>query len=143
MHWMDWDVVLPRVAGNLNPGAVLALVVSTPEPPPWNDQLREIWSRYSVIQNWENADLIALLESRGLYEQINQTKLPSEPFTRTVAEYIAAQHATSSLPRGRMGPNQANAFDHEVRELVTPYARGDVLELAASAEVDVGHPLAA
>jgi hypothetical protein len=42
-----------------------------------------------------------------------------------------------------MCQDQAPAFDHEVRELVTPYARGDVLELAASAEVDDGHPLAA
>jgi SAM-dependent methyltransferase len=143
LHWMDWDVVLPRVAGNLNPEAVLAIVVSTPEPPPWNDQLREIWSRYSVIQNWENADLIALLESRGLYKQIDKAKLPSETYSRTIGEYIDAQHATSSLPRERMGPSQANAFDHELRELVTPYARGEVLELAASAEVDVGHPLVA
>ena len=143
LHWMDWDAVLPRVASNLNPGAVLAIVVSKPEPPPWNDQLREIWRRYSVIPDWENADLIALLESRGLYEQVSKTKLPSVPYTRTIREYVDAQHATSSLPRELMGEDQALAFDAEVRALVTPYARGEVLELAASAEVDVGHPLGA
>lgn len=143
LHWMDWDVVLARVASEFNPEAVLAIVVSTPEPPPWNDQLREIWGRYSVIRNWENADLIALLQSRGLYEHISKTKLPPEPYTRTIGEYIDAQHATSSLPRERMGQDEARAFDQEVRELVTSYARGEVLELAASVEVDVGHPLAA
>ncbi|MDE3076337.1 MAG: class I SAM-dependent methyltransferase, partial [Chloroflexota bacterium] len=143
LHWMDWQIVLPRLARNLNRGAVLAIVVATEEPPPWADQLRELISRYSVIQNWENADLIALLESRGLYQHIAKTKLPAEPFPRTTDEYIDAQHATSGLPRERMGQDRARAFDCEVRELISPYARGEVLQLAASAEVEVGYPLVA
>ena len=141
LHWMDWDVVLPRVAGALHPGAVLAIVVSTPEPPPWNDQLREIWSRYSVIQNWENADLIALLESRGLYKQHQQDEAPSRnvhPHRWRIHRRPARDLESAA---GTMGQDLARDFDREVRELVTPYARGDVLELAASAEVDVGRPL--
>ena len=143
LHWMDWDVVLPRVARNLNPGAVLAIVIAVGEPPPWIDELREITRRYSVIQDWENADLIALLESRRVYKHLRKTKLPAEPYTRTIDEYIDGEHATSKLPRERMGLRKARAFDAEVRELVTAYARGGLLALSAAGEIDVGHPIAA
>jgi SAM-dependent methyltransferase len=142
LHWMDWDIVLPRIAEHLMPGAVLTTVVSHEETPPWADQLREVISRYSVIQDWERADLMVLLESRGVYKHIAKEYLTAEPYTRTIDEYIDGQHATSGLPRERMGAEPARAFDDEVRALVTPYARDGVLELAAGAEVDWGRPLA-
>jgi hypothetical protein len=41
-----------------------------------------------------------------------------------------------------MGAEQARAFDDEVRALLTPYARGGVLELAAGAGVEWGTPRA-
>jgi hypothetical protein len=141
LHWMEWDIVLPRISEHLAPGAVLAIVVSREVPPPWADAVREIIGRYSVIQNWQNADLMALLESRRVFKHIRKEHLPPEPFTRTVDEYIDAHHATSGMPRARMGAENARAFDDEMRTLLTPYARDGVLELAASAEVDWGTPL--
>jgi trans-aconitate methyltransferase len=141
LHWMDWDIVLPRIAKHLAPGAVLAIVVSREVPAPWADALREIISRYSVIQNWQNADLIALLESRGVFKPIAKEHLAPEPHYRTVDEYVDGQHATSGLARERMGAERARAFDAEVRALVTPYANNGVLALAAGAEVDRGRPL--
>jgi hypothetical protein len=142
LHWMDWDVVLPRVAEQLAPDAVLAIVVSPGVPPPWADDLREITSRYSVIRDWQNADLMALLESRGVFKHVAKEHLAPEPYSRTIDEYVDGQHATSGLARGRMGAGSARAFDDEVRALVTPYAKDGVLELAADAEVDWGTPLA-
>jgi SAM-dependent methyltransferase len=141
LHWMDWEVVLPKVAQQLSPGAFLAIVVSV-DPPPWADELHEMIRRYSAIQNWESADLIALLESRGVYKQVGKTELVAEPYARTIDEYIYGLHATSSLARNRMGEQQARAFDEEVRALVAPRARDGVLELSVGAQVDWGTPLA-
>lgn len=142
LHWMDWETVLPRVARHLRPRAPVAIVVSVEVPPRWAEQLREMISRYSVIQNWERADLIALLESRGIYQQTGKTELRPEPYERTIDQYIDGQHATSGLPRERMGEEKARAFDEEVRALVTPHARDGVLELAAAAQIDWGRALA-
>jgi ubiquinone/menaquinone biosynthesis C-methylase UbiE len=141
LHWMDWDTVLPRIARQLAPGAVLAIVVSREVPAPWADALREIISRYSTIQNWQNADLMALLESRGVFKHIAKEHLAPEPHSRTIDEYVDGQHATSALARERMGADRARSFDDEVRALVSPYARDGMLELAAGAEVDRGTPI--
>jgi SAM-dependent methyltransferase len=138
LHWMDWDVVLPRVGETLGEGAVLAIVVSAEVPPPWAEDLRGIIGRYSVIRDWQNADLIALLESRGLFKAIGKAKLVAEAYERTVDEYIDGLHATSGLPRERMGADGARAFDDEVRALVAPHASDGVFGLAAGAEVDWG-----
>jgi SAM-dependent methyltransferase len=141
LHWMDWDVVLPRVARQLSPDAFLAIVVSI-DPPPWADALHEIISRYSVIQNWERADLIALLESRGVYKQVGKAELVAETYVRTIDEYIFGLHATSSLARDRMGADYAHHFDEAVRALVAPHAHDGVLSLSAAAQVDWGRPQA-
>jgi hypothetical protein len=61
-------------------------------------------------------------------------------FTRTVDEYIEALHATAGLARERMGPENAAAFDGEVRAIVAPYAADGVLRLEASAHVVWGSP---
>jgi SAM-dependent methyltransferase len=141
LHWMDWDITLPRLASNMSPGAVLALVVGPETPPPWGDELRKLTSRYSAIQNWENADLIALLEERRLFRRLGEKKLAAEPYERTVEQYIDGLHATSGLARDRMGIEQARGFDAAVRALVAPYTVTGGLDLAASAEVTWGRPL--
>jgi SAM-dependent methyltransferase len=141
LHWMDWEAVLPRVAAQLAPDAVLAIAHVPPTPRVWHDELRELTSRYSTIPNWQNADLIGLLEGRGLFNRAGAKTFDAESFQRTIDEYIDAQHATSALTRERMGAANARAFDDAVRAMVTPHARNGILELSASAEVTWGVPL--
>src|SRR4051794_12078926 len=49
LHWMEWDVVLPRFAEVLAPGSVLAILDNGYQPLPWAAPLAEILARYSVI----------------------------------------------------------------------------------------------
>ena len=141
LHWMEWERVLPLIARHLAPTGVLAIVGARDVPPPWADGLREAASRYSVIRDWQNADLIGLLESRGLFEAIDKRLLELEPYTRTIDEYIAAQHATSGLAADRMTAEDARAYDDEVRALVVPFASEGKLNLASYVEADWGTPL--
>jgi hypothetical protein len=138
---MDWDIVLPRLAGSLAPGAVLAIAVGPEAPPPWNAELRALTERYSAIQDWQNADLIGLLEGRGVFERLGTKQFDAEPYRRTVEEYIDGLHATSGLARERMGAENVRAFDEAVRALAAPHAMGGVLELAAGGAVTWGRPL--
>ena len=142
LHWMQWEQVLSRVAQHLVPAAVLAIVGAREVPPPWAEGLKEAASRYSVIRDWESADLIGLLESRGLFKPMGKRLLEPEPYTRTVDEYIRAQHATSGLAQGRMPPRDVQRFDDALRALVEPWATGGTLELASYVEADWGLPLA-
>ncbi len=39
LHWMDWDVVMPRFGAMSTPHGCLAIVHRTELPPPWHDGL--------------------------------------------------------------------------------------------------------
>ena len=67
LHWMAWEIVLPRFRDLLVPGGVLAIVEQRQAPQPWDDALIEVITRYSTNRFYQPYDLIAELEQRGLF----------------------------------------------------------------------------
>src|SRR5439155_27011914 len=53
LHWMDWDVVLPRIKSTVAPGAFLAIFDDNSMPPLWHAQLDAIIPRYSTNREFE------------------------------------------------------------------------------------------
>jgi len=139
LHWMNWEVVLPRIRAALALGAHLAVVNAISEPP-WASQLLDPIRQCSVMQDFERFDLIDELVARGLFVKVGEATVGPAPFTRSVDGYIDALHATAGLPRERMGVGNARAFDAELRQLVEPFANDGLLHLAASARVQWGTP---
>ncbi|HYM14865.1 MAG TPA: class I SAM-dependent methyltransferase [Dehalococcoidia bacterium] len=139
LHWMDWEVVLPKVRAALAPRAHLAIIGAKCEPP-WSAQLLDPIARYSVMPDFERYDLIDELTARNLFVKSGEAAIGPAQFTRSVEAYVDALHATAGLPRERMGPAAAHAFDEEVRTIVLPHAIHGVLSLEASAHVVWGSP---
>ena len=141
LHWMDWEVVLPRFAGALAPGARLAIVDDPEAPQPWSDELRPILIRHSIHRGkWHQFELIGELVRLGLFAIEGELTLEAEPIEQPLEEYIASFHATSSLARHRIGDDEADAFDREVRELLA--AHPTVVRRVA-ARIVWGRPVAA
>jgi SAM-dependent methyltransferase len=140
LHWMDWDVVLPRIARVLTAGSHLAIVNSSVEPPPWDAELRAIIRRYSRNPTYRELDLIAALTERRLFGVIGGHRTQPMVVTQRLDEYIAAFHAMSSLTRRRLGPD-AERFDAEVRDLVRASGAGESVQLSVIGEVVWGRPL--
>ena len=140
LHWMDWDVVLPRFAQALSPGAYLALVAVRVLPPPWEDGLQEIIPRFSTNKDYRPFDLIPELARRGLFMQQGEQYTKPVLFTQSVQDYIESFHSMNGFSRERMRSDLANAFDREVEGLVAPYASGERLELQVTAHVLWGRP---
>jgi SAM-dependent methyltransferase len=141
LHWMDWNVVLPRLAQALNPGAYLALVAVRLLPPPWNDRLQDIIPRFSTNRDYRPFDLIPELERRGLFAQQGERYTRPVPFTQAVEDYIESFHSMNGFSRERMTADLAATFDREVERLVTPYSADGTLELHVTAHVLWGTPL--
>jgi SAM-dependent methyltransferase len=142
LHWMDWDVVLPRFARVLAPGGYLALVAVRVLPLPWDERLRDLIPRFSTNKDYRPFDLIPELERRGLFVRHDESYTRPVPFTQTVADYVESFHSMNGFSRERVSPEVASAFDREVRELVTPYAPGGCVELKVTAHLLWGRPLA-
>ncbi|HVR88567.1 MAG TPA: class I SAM-dependent methyltransferase [Candidatus Limnocylindria bacterium] len=139
LHWMDWQIVLPRFAAALAPGARLAIIDDPEEPGPWHEELRAIIARYSIMRTYHHQyALIPELERLGLFVREGEQYVPPVTVTQPVDDYVASFHARSSLARHRIGAAAAARFDAEVRALV-----GDrrVVERGIGGRIVYGRPV--
>jgi len=141
LHWMDWEVVLPRFHDLLTPRGVLALVNATTTRPPWHTELREVARRFSTMQEREGFSLLEELSGRGLFRKIDERRTQPVAFFQSVEDYIEELHSHSDFSRQRMTDDAAGTFDAAVCALVAPYATGGRLTLEVTGGVIWGAPL--
>jgi ubiquinone/menaquinone biosynthesis C-methylase UbiE len=142
LHWMDWDIVLPRFRELLVPGGMLAILQRSESPTPWRDGLAGLIATHSTVRNYEPFDLITELEDRSLFEVKGRHETAPVPFRQSVADYIESFHSRSSLSRDNMPRGTADAFDGELRALVEPWCEDGVVVLQTMADMVWGVPLA-
>ena len=148
LHWMAWDVVLPRVARALAPEAVLAMVERHWNgPPTLGKRLLPIFERYSPVRDYRPYDLISELTSRGLFAETGRRRCGPVPWTPTVAEYVECRHSQRGGSRTHMGSEAVAAFDAEIIEALAESCRDGTVEerdgrlqLAVTATVVWGRP---
>lgn len=140
LHWMDWDIVLPRFARVLRPDAYLAIVAVRLLPSPWEGRLQGLIPQFSTNSDYRPFDLIPELERRGLFVQKGERYTDPILFTQTVEDYIESFHSMNGFSRERMNAEIACTFDKQVEELVTPYSSGGHLEMHVMAHLLWGKP---
>jgi SAM-dependent methyltransferase len=114
LHWMDWHVVLPRIADMLSPNGSLAIASrnwGTGQP-----EEREILSRCGVRTSFFRPLLNAVRElvSRGLFEVRGRQSFTGV-WRPTIEEYIGCRSSQAAIPAD---PEQAQAFRDETRALL-------------------------
>lgn len=142
LHWMHWEVVLPRFSRLLTPGGYLAVVDVAPEPPPWQDAFGFI-REYSMNKDFQPYDIMTItqeLAARGLFEQHGIKTTAPVPFRQSVEEYVESFHARNGLSRDRMDAEVARAFDEKLRELLHQHCRNEIVELQIRGRVVWGKP---
>jgi SAM-dependent methyltransferase len=142
LHWMDWDVVLPRLADVLLPTGSLA-ILSVDGNLNLEDQvlqqgLLDLIQRYTTYRRPE-FDLLAELERRGLFHEQGRTQTEALSFHQSVDEYVESFHARASLSWERMNRADAAAFDAALRQLALDRV-GDTMEFEVWASIAWGKP---
>jgi SAM-dependent methyltransferase len=142
LHWMEWDIVLPLFQRILTPHGYLALVDRGAEnPSPWDATLVEIVRRYSTNREYEPFDLVEELEQRHLFVQEGAIRTQPILFSQSVEDFIRSIHSMNGFSRQRMGEAAANAFDDEVRKLLTPYQQDGYLTQSTVDTIVWGKPV--
>jgi len=142
LHWMDWSVVVPRIAAVLSPNGSLAIVGRV-----WGlPEERELLGRYGTNRRFRPLNLIEELQSRGLFERRGRQGF-EEAWNPTIDEYLGARRSQASYPRDA---SQAEACDRETRALLERLVRegriqasGERLALSVTGGVAWGAPQAA
>lgn len=142
LHWMEWDVVMPRFARMLTPGGYLAILTVGWLPVPWEAELKALILKHSTIHDYQPHDPPKDVEARGLFRRAGERRTAPETFTQPLDAYVESFHGRASFSRERMDPTSAAAFDAELRALVSAYSVDDTVMLQVFAEVVWGKPLA-
>ncbi|MFI5274408.1 MAG: class I SAM-dependent methyltransferase [Ktedonobacterales bacterium] len=141
LHWMDWPLVLPRFKSVLAPHGSLAVLTTVDTPVPWHDALLPIIQRYSMNTEYVPYDLIAHLESVGLFARAGEIRTTPVRFEQRVDDYVEAFHSMSSFSRERMPAENAAAFDAALRALASAHAHAGRVSWEVSALITWGKPL--
>jgi SAM-dependent methyltransferase len=138
LHWMHWEVLMPRLAAARAPNAMLALV-STEEPKtPWHDDLQRVIKRHSTAQDYVPFDMIPAWEDAGLFAKRGEATIAPAPTEQAIDDYIAGFHAMSTLTRAHI---DHAAFDEEARAAIAPHCRDGIVRRPLGAYVAWGVPL--
>ncbi len=140
LHWMDWDVVLPRVRDVLAPNGVLAIVGRIEQANPWWPELLKIIQVHSTNRDFQPYNLLAELEGRSLFRTLGRQGTAPVPLEQTVDDYIESVHSRNGFSRDRMTPEAAAAFDAVARELLDRFADAGMLRFEVAGSVVWGEP---
>lgn len=143
LHWMSWEVVLPRCRALLAPDALLAIVEREEMPQPWTAALVQLIQRYSTNHDFAPYNLIHELTSRDLFAPTGQHTTAPVAFRQSLGGYVESIHSRNGFSRDRMSPAAAAAFDAEVRALLARHFPSGRVELAVRAQLTWGLPAGA
>ncbi|MEO8972692.1 MAG: class I SAM-dependent methyltransferase [Ktedonobacteraceae bacterium] len=140
LHWMDWNIVLPRFHRMLTPGGYLAIIEHNNLPNAWTDVLSEIIPRYSTNKDFYPYDMIEALEHHGLFKKVGEKTTGPVPFMQPIDDYIESFHSRNGFSRERMTPEQAEGFDREARKILLETHSDGILHMQVVANIVWGIP---
>jgi ubiquinone/menaquinone biosynthesis C-methylase UbiE len=143
LHWMEWDVVLPRLARVLTPHGLLAIAFVEEQPAPWSEGAGQIKQRFTNNPAYQPFNWIAALEKQRLFQPLGYRLTAPVSVSQTVEDYIAAQHARSTLSLETMTAEQATQFDREMQALLLPFAQDGLLTFSVVGGIRRGKPKSA
>jgi ubiquinone/menaquinone biosynthesis C-methylase UbiE len=141
LHWMDWNVVLPRFHELLLPGGYLAIVERGTLPVAWFSALGGIIPQYSTNKDfYQGFNMLEALEQHGLFQKVGEKKTAPVPFVQSVDDYIESFHSRNGFSRQRMDPAMSDAFDREAKEILLKSYPDGVITLQTVDNVVWGIP---
>ncbi len=140
LHWMDWQVALPRLRQLLAPGGYVAIIEREELPMPWTAEMLELIRQCSTNQEFKPYDLVDELEQHRLFERRGEQRTPPMRFIQWVESYVECMHSRQGFSRDRMTPESAAAFDAALSALVARSSAGGQVELQIVGAVKWGIP---
>ena len=144
LHWMPWDVTLPRCARLLSSAGYLAIVDKKAQPNSWDAEIKPLFAEYSMNQDFQPYSMRTIAEeltARDLFKQIGIKEAQPHRVQQSVDEWIYAIHSSNGFSRDRMDKAKATAFDQKLRGVMNRHCPSGVVEQTIGAEIIFGKPL--
>ncbi|MCE7987017.1 MAG: class I SAM-dependent methyltransferase [Caldilinea sp. CFX5] len=127
LHWMEWEIVMPRFRSILTPQGLLAIVWQSEVTQPWSYEIGQLVHRYSTNQGYQSVNLVEELVTRQIFQQLGEQHTLPVSFTQSIANYIESIHSRNGCSRQRMTLEAATLFDKALTSLLEDaYPDGEV-----------------
>lgn len=140
IHWMDHDVVFPKLAERTS--LIAVIFGDEADQPPWQAEwvvaMTEWLARLGVTY-----DPVAFAARGRRYEawiDIAGRETFTAPFRQRLEDFIACQHSRAALTRARMGTALAQAFDDDLAERLRPWTDDGMLAFEVHNHLVWGSP---
>jgi SAM-dependent methyltransferase len=140
LHWMEWDIVLPRLGAALLQEGYVAILEQAQESTPWSSQQAELCQRISTNRHFQPFDIVEELTTRNLFEVQGSTLTQPRMFVQPLPDYIESFHARNGFSRERLTRDAAAEFDQELAEVVRPHLKDDMVHLLIRDVITWGRP---
>ncbi|MBN2379823.1 class I SAM-dependent methyltransferase [candidate division WOR-3 bacterium] len=140
LHWLDWDVVIPRFAEILKPDGFLATVANLFGDFPWSEELRSLRVSYRGYESARPHKAIEELEKLGLFTTLGESVTSEVVHSNTVEEYIEQYHSRSDMARVQLGREASERFDEEFQKLIAKYTSDKIIKVRYRTKVTWGRP---
>lgn len=136
LHWMDWNIVMPRFHEVLIEGGYLAIVATHTTPDPWSP-LSEILPHYRTDRY---QGLPGEMQQQSLFQKVGESTTRSIPLTQSLDDFIESYHSRPGFSRERMGRAQATAFDQEARKILLKSHSDGMITFQVTGSIIWGFP---
>ncbi len=141
LHWMNWEVVLPRLQNVLTPHGYLAIIEQHTRHGAWHDELAAIIPTFSTNVKYQPYKLVDELKKRHLFQQVGEKETQPVTFTQSLDDYIESFHSRNGFSRERMKPEMAAAFDREAEQILLKKYPDGKISFAVVAKIQWGIPM--
>ncbi len=141
LHWMEWEIVLPRFRQLLTPNGYLAIVGRAEQPIPWREELFKLIAEFTTNKDYQPYNVVDELEKRQLFRQLGRQQTSPTPFSQSIPAYIEAIHSRNGFSRERMTTIAASTFDAKYRTLLEQHCPDGFVHLEIIGTIDWGVPL--
>jgi len=147
LHWMVPEIVFPKIARHLAPGAKLAVIGGSAggnigaQQAPWHGQWEGFANRWTPhdggAYDRSRQDAVRTMLRRWI--DIDERLSFEHQEHQTIAEFLDNQHSHSIWTRAHLGARTA-AFDEEATALLTPFLRDGTLTFTVATRLTLGRP---
>jgi SAM-dependent methyltransferase len=143
VHWMQQDVVFPKMLQWLEPAGVLAIISGDGvSASPWEEPLRAFVIRWlaRVGRQYDEKGFRAAGLTYLAWMDVQGSESFVFDFEQPLDDFIECEHSRATWARDAMGEALAREFDRDLQNTLAPFARDGLLRFQVKSNLTWGRP---
>ncbi|HKM98997.1 MAG TPA: methyltransferase domain-containing protein [Candidatus Binataceae bacterium] len=145
LHWMEWEIALPRFAESLAPRGFLAIVEHVAIRDDWMREAFRAAAAYSMNHDFEPYYMTTIVEelrTRGLFELVGTRHTDVVDIEQPILDLVESLHARNGFSRDRMSKSAQAECDQALASALRGAFPGGLVKQRIYSRVFWGTPRA-